>query len=131
MELIYHTHEEYCGTNHYRLEYCYWDKEYYLCTTEEEYKSKVDEYKSRYEIDKGYYAANKLEDCVPSLSEEKKICVDDYERKWQGKSFTAVGFAYQKRYKNGSKTTYILKSDSVEGLKPSHTIIIDNIKYIV
>lgn len=114
MENIYHTHESSNGMQSF-----WWDSDYYLCETEEEYQKELAKYKARHEAAKIDYAKRGCESYTPTLSKEGEIKANEYYygHEWHGKTFTAYGFSYHKRDSRCSETTYILKPNSVKGLK--------------
>lgn len=111
MEHIYHKHQTSNGMN-----YSYWDDDYYLCETEEEYQQKRKEYEQKLAYCKEDYAKRGYADYTPTLSKEKEIHASEYyyAHEWTGKNFDAVGFSWKEWDNIGSRTTYILKPGSIK-----------------
>lgn len=110
MKLIYHKHQTSNG-----MDYSYWDSDYYLCDTEEEYEAMMKELQEKLKWAEEDYAKRGYADYTPTLSSEGKVKAREYfyAHEWTGKNFDAVGFNWCERDSYGSRTTYYLKPGSV------------------
>lgn len=113
MKKIYHTHQSSNGMDPF-----YYDEDYFVCDTEEEYKEQRKKYEAKAEWAKKDYSRRGHANYTPVLSEEKKIHASEYfyGHEWRGKNFDAIGFSWTLRDSLSSETTYILKPSSVKGL---------------
>lgn len=113
MKKIYHTHQSSNGMAPF-----YYDEDYFVCDTEEEYKEQRKKYEAKSEWAKKDYSRRGHANYTPVLSEEKKIHASEYfyGHEWRGKNFDAIGFSWTLRDSFSSETTYILKPSSVKGL---------------
>lgn len=111
MEHIYHKHQTSNGMN-----YSYWDSDYYLCETEEEYSEQRKMYEQKLASCKQDYAKRGCQRYTPSLSKEQEIHAREYyyAHEWTGKNFDAVGFSWKEWDSIGSRTIYILKPGSIK-----------------
>ncbi len=110
MKNIYHKHQTSNGVN-----YSYWDEDYYLCDTEEEYANERKRYEERLASCKEDYKKRGVENYTPELSGEHAIKAREYyyAHEWTGKNFDAVGFSWTERDSIGSRTEHILKPGSI------------------
>lgn len=110
MQKIYHKHQTSNGIN-----YSYFDEDYYLCDTEEEYAKERKRYEEKLAFCKEDYKKRGVENYTPQLSKEMQVHAHEYyyAHEWTGKNFDAVGFSWYEFDSIGSTTTYILKPGSV------------------
>lgn len=116
MQNIYHKHID---SNSSWQSY-WWDEDYYLCDSEEEYQAELKKYTERAKVRYADYKKRGCEQYAPTLSKEGKVSAEEYYygHEWRGKNFTAYGFSYCVRDSRSSQTTYILKPDSMS--KPTY-----------
>lgn len=110
MKHIYHKHQTSNGMN-----YSYWDDDYYLCETEEEYQEQRKKYEQKLAFCTEDYKKRGCAFYTPTLSKEGKVTAREYYygHEWRGRNFNAVGFSWTERDSVGSHTTYILKPSSI------------------
>lgn len=113
MEKIYHKHDSSNGMNAY-----WWDEDYYLCDTEEEYQQQLEKYKAKAEWAKKDYARRGYANYTPTLTKEKEIHAQEYYygHQWTGKNFDAYGFTWTLKDTRCTETTHILKPGSVKNM---------------
>lgn len=124
MTNIYHIHKT--SNSYWSNEW--WDTDYYMCDTEEEYIRLLSQHLAkRREIEREFKEANGN----PSFNvnwkyhnfrfipENKVHASEFYEcHAWQGKTFDAVGFGWYERLERSSQTTYYLKPGSLGKVTP-------------
>lgn len=110
MRKIYHKHQTSNGMN-----YSYFDEDYLLCDTEEEYAKECKRYEEKLAFCKEDYKKRGVENYMPQLSKEMQVHAREYYygHEWTGKNFDAVGFSWYEFDPIDSRTTYILKPGSV------------------
>ena len=122
MKKIYHIHQ---SSNSY-LDSHWYDTDYYLCETEEEYQQLLEEHKSKRQQIEKEYADNptnfstkwKFHNFI--FTDEGKVHASEYYEchEWQGKTFDAFGFCWYERLERSSHTKYYLKPGSVGKITP-------------
>lgn len=133
MQTIYRIHKT--SNSYWNSEY--YDTNYYLCDTEEEYQKKLEElkavrqkiadeykkfeaqgcYKNYYVTGEPFIAQTKYERI--SVSDEGEVTANEFyeNHEWQGKSFKAFGFCHSIHYERGYESNYYLKPNSVTDIK--------------
>jgi len=121
---IYHIHQ---SSNSYSCSEWY-DTDYYLCDTEEEYQQLMAEYQAkRKKIEDDYANADGNPDWSLRwrynnflFTSEQKVHASEYYygHEWQGKTFDAIGFCWYERLERSSHTKYYLKPGSVGKITP-------------
>lgn len=124
MKNIYHI---YTSSNSYWNNEWY-NTDYYLCDTEEEYQQLMAEYQAkRKKIEEDYAAANGNPDFNLKwqynnfrFTPEQKVHASEYyyAHEWQGKTFDAIGFCWFERLERSTHTNYYLKPGSVGKITP-------------
>ncbi len=123
-KIIYHIHR---SSNSYNCSEWY-DTDYYLCETEEEYQQLMAEYQAkRKKIEDDYANADGKPDWSLRwrynnfhFTPEQKVHASEYYygHEWQGKTFDAIGFCWYERLERSSHTKYYLKPGSVGAITP-------------
>lgn len=123
MKKIYHTYtrgNSYCETRWY-------EQDYYLCETEEEYQKKYAECKTEKKSVQERAVGSSYRLAILNsfiLLEEGDIHANEYYygHQWNGKSFDAYGFAVCRRLENSTHHEYYLKIGSVKNEKVSEAV---------
>jgi len=135
MNNIYHIHKS--SNSYWNNEW--YDTDFYLCETEEEYQQLMAEYKTkRQKIEDEYNDAKakgvdfgRLGICGElfnirwrynnfRFTPEQKVYAREYYygHEWQGKTFDAIGFCWFERLERSTHTMYFLKPGSVGTITP-------------
>lgn len=122
MKQIYHIHQ---SSNSYSCSEWY-DTDYYLCDSEEEYQQLMTKYKAKREKIESDYAENPKDFNINWMyhnfrfTPEQKVYAKEYYygHEWQGKTFDAIGFCWYERLERSSHTNYYLKPGSVGKITP-------------
>lgn len=115
MKRIYHEHT---SSNSY-WDSSWYDADWYLCESDEEYESQKAFYKKKAEDyqksdNAKHYGAWRM-----SCSEEKNLHAKEYYygHAWQGKTFDCIGVCFSEHLERNDRDTYIIKPGTVTGLK--------------
>lgn len=123
MKNIYHIHKS--SNSYWNNEW--YDTDYYLCDSDEEYQKVLKEYaEKRQKIKDDYENAEKPDFNTKwkynnfRFIAEGKVHASEYYygHEWQGKTFDAFGFGWSERLERSTHTTYYLKPGSVGSVTP-------------
>ena len=122
MKNIYHIHKS--SNSYWNNEW--YDTDYYLCESLEEYNSILEKYKTkRKEIEESFKSTEKP-DCALKwryhnfkFTDEGKIHASEYYygHEWQGKTFDAIGFSWFERLERSTHTNYYIKPGTLGEIK--------------
>lgn len=115
MQNIYHIHT---SSNSYS-DSSWTEEDYILCDSDEEYNDLIKQYAKEVEDYESSGRAQMYGSWRFKISDEHEIEAEEYyyAHEWQGKSFTAKGVCFEKHLERSNHYTYILKPNSVTGLK--------------
>lgn len=114
MKLIYHKHQSSDSFS----DHSWWDEDWYLCDTEEEYQKLRERYEKEAKEKKVDYTKRGYERYAPEFDDERKLKATEYYygHEWRGENFNAIGFSYTQYHERGSYKYFYLKPGSVENV---------------